>query len=742
MDKEFKELKSLTFDDGVQRNVVVDWEETDESKGGRVLNKPTKLSQFENDSGFITKAVDDLANYYLKSETYTKDEIKQLIGSIPKFSIQVVTALPTSNISGTTVYLLSTGNETNNLYTEYIYVNNKWEYLGKQTVDLSGYALKTEIPTKLSQLTNDSGFLVESQVNSLISAALSGYSKTSHTHPTYESEIDSLKESIVDLDVIVTPQMYGAVGDGTHDDTQAFINALAENDCVFVPQGNYLITDTIDLSYKKSLYSNNGQRATILFGGANTKSVFLIGRQTYFRNVNVEILTNTSGAFSGIVFDVNNQKISSNGLSMHSLVSDSNVKFNEQCLNATVIGITADSGTTAEKQAESAGLSYISYRNITVNGVSGYGIKMELVQGRAFTEENKEGFPYLTHFKFEDVFLGSPKIAIKGGVSVASGVEVFQRVSIGHIMFDNVSSQYTGSHNEKFVELDHFSGAFTNCMAWDYHPILVAGNKYNTAGEGTKLSWIDCFHAPIKCFEFPTETESPTSNPKYFIDKYFETVICGAEYGTIDSKVEALDRKIADELSNENIENIAREVMTETLYEGYSNVMTDPLTVFKLGLRYSNSSKTWASDPGRGALVIPILQGTNIIRWQGDFTLATGYSSVFFFDDDELTTGTLVNEVANLLTETDTDRYLTVYNNEGHKYVSIPFNAKVEMTADNMIVTINKIITSDSGESFVDYLRDNIIIPNVEDQFSKAKSETWTFTLEDGTTVTKKVILS
>ena len=196
MAKEYKDLKSLTFDDNVQRNVVVDWEETDESKGGRILNKPTKLSQFKNDSGFITRAVDDLANYYLKSETYTKDEIKQLIGSIPKFSIQVVTALPSSNISPTTVYLLNTGNESDNLYTEYIYVNGKWEYLGKQTVDLSGYALKTEVPTKLSQLTNDSGYLVTTQVNSLISTALSGYSKTSHTHPTYESEIDSLKESI------------------------------------------------------------------------------------------------------------------------------------------------------------------------------------------------------------------------------------------------------------------------------------------------------------------------------------------------------------------------------------------------------------------------------------------------------------------------------------------------------------------------------------------------------------------
>ena len=73
----------------------------------------------------------------------------------------MVSSLPTSNISATTVYLLKTGAESQNLYTEYIYVNSAWEYLGKQSVDLTGYALKTDIPTKLSALTNDAGFITK-----------------------------------------------------------------------------------------------------------------------------------------------------------------------------------------------------------------------------------------------------------------------------------------------------------------------------------------------------------------------------------------------------------------------------------------------------------------------------------------------------------------------------------------------------------------------------------------------------
>lgn len=44
---------------------------------------PNATSQLENNSGFITKTVSDLQNYYLKSQTYTKEEIEQKLSAIP-----------------------------------------------------------------------------------------------------------------------------------------------------------------------------------------------------------------------------------------------------------------------------------------------------------------------------------------------------------------------------------------------------------------------------------------------------------------------------------------------------------------------------------------------------------------------------------------------------------------------------------------------------------------------------------
>lgn len=152
---------------------------------------PTKTSQLENDSGFltqhqdltnyakkedipdvsnfITKSINDLENYYLKSETYTQTEVNQMISSIPKFAIEVVETLPTAEISNTTIYLLTSGTETENLYTEYIYVNNSWEKLGTQTVDLTNYYTKEEVNSLLSNI-DLSSYYTKTETNTLLNA--------------------------------------------------------------------------------------------------------------------------------------------------------------------------------------------------------------------------------------------------------------------------------------------------------------------------------------------------------------------------------------------------------------------------------------------------------------------------------------------------------------------------------------------------------------------------------------------
>lgn len=99
-------------------------------------------------SGVLTANVTSTGDLDL-SDYYTKEQVNSQISSIPKFAISVVTSLPSSDISNTTVYLVrNTDSEDRNMYTEYIYVNGVWETLGAQKVDLTDYLTKDEADSK------------------------------------------------------------------------------------------------------------------------------------------------------------------------------------------------------------------------------------------------------------------------------------------------------------------------------------------------------------------------------------------------------------------------------------------------------------------------------------------------------------------------------------------------------------------------------------------------------------------
>ena len=118
---------------------------------------PTKTSDLTNDSGFITSSVNNLINYYKKTETYTQAEVNALINAITTIDIQVVQALPTEDISSTTIYLLPKQSSTDvtNWYDEYIYISNAWEKIGSTEVDLSNYYTKVQADGKYLDISSE-----------------------------------------------------------------------------------------------------------------------------------------------------------------------------------------------------------------------------------------------------------------------------------------------------------------------------------------------------------------------------------------------------------------------------------------------------------------------------------------------------------------------------------------------------------------------------------------------------------
>lgn len=76
-------------------------------------------------------------------EAASKEYVQELISTVTSASFEVVDELPTEGIKTNTIYLVpSQSSGLNNVYDEWVYINNKWELIGTTAIDLSNYLAK------------------------------------------------------------------------------------------------------------------------------------------------------------------------------------------------------------------------------------------------------------------------------------------------------------------------------------------------------------------------------------------------------------------------------------------------------------------------------------------------------------------------------------------------------------------------------------------------------------------------
>ena len=81
--------------------------------------------------------------------TISQSGLDVTINATSSLKMQVVEELPTQDIDTDTIYLVeSTDSTEQNVYDEYIYVNNNWEKIGTTALDLSKYATKEYVDDK------------------------------------------------------------------------------------------------------------------------------------------------------------------------------------------------------------------------------------------------------------------------------------------------------------------------------------------------------------------------------------------------------------------------------------------------------------------------------------------------------------------------------------------------------------------------------------------------------------------
>jgi hypothetical protein len=215
-----------TLDDvqGVQDSLNAYKEEVNSALGNKVEN-----SDFEAYKEEVTAALDVKINGYTKSEVdtllssksdvgvsytkaetttllnkkanaldvYTRAQVDELVSALPTFKVEVVDVLPTEEISETTMYLVPTGegSEDGSLYTTYLYSNGEWKTLGTQSLKLDNYDTRDEVDAKVAAAIETAASNAETLLATELSDVLRvGTGVTSEDFNTFKGEVYTKEE--------------------------------------------------------------------------------------------------------------------------------------------------------------------------------------------------------------------------------------------------------------------------------------------------------------------------------------------------------------------------------------------------------------------------------------------------------------------------------------------------------------------------------------------------------------------
>jgi len=225
------------------------------SKWATAVQPWDNISTLNNDSGFITKAVSDLTNYYTKSEVYTKAEVADYVANFSWFD--VVATLPTTDIKTTVIYLLWPVGTWADKYEEYIYSNNTWIKIWDTSIDLSPYFNKNSDTSDAITEWSTNLFLTTAERTKLSNT--SGTNTGDETKATIQSKLWAASSS--------------ASGYLTSTDWNTFNNKLWTSAISDTAYWSWWDADTIHAPSKNAVYDKISAMDTTIWSKADDSDV-------------------------------------------------------------------------------------------------------------------------------------------------------------------------------------------------------------------------------------------------------------------------------------------------------------------------------------------------------------------------------------------------------------------------------------------------------------------------------------
>lgn len=102
------------------------------------------IDKITNSKENISNKVTSLSASSTDTQYPSAKAVYDMVSAFNHLNLSVVQTKPIENIQSNTIYLVPATNAgTNNIYEEWIYINNSWELIGSTAIDLTNYAPKT-----------------------------------------------------------------------------------------------------------------------------------------------------------------------------------------------------------------------------------------------------------------------------------------------------------------------------------------------------------------------------------------------------------------------------------------------------------------------------------------------------------------------------------------------------------------------------------------------------------------------
>ncbi len=179
-------------------NTTVHVTQEDKDKWNSIANYTdgTVKSHAENLVIHVTQADKDLWNATLQN---AKDYAKGLFDQVTSFKIVKCQSLPTEDIEEMTIYFLQIDPEQDDLYEEYMYIDNDWEKIGNTRIDLSDYVTNTQLQSAIDTI-NNTITTKETAINNTITTKETAINNAIAALETkHDNEIQTLSDAIDDL---------------------------------------------------------------------------------------------------------------------------------------------------------------------------------------------------------------------------------------------------------------------------------------------------------------------------------------------------------------------------------------------------------------------------------------------------------------------------------------------------------------------------------------------------------------